>query len=270
MELPNSLAHESGCVSDLEVYRRHPLLEEQWSAFRAGRASLQASANWYAARLAESSGPVCELACGYGRLLLPAAVAGREVYGTDAVPERIAAARRLFVVQGDLARFEVLRLPAVPHLERCMGGRHFADVVLACNALGYVLTESAKLKLFKGVHAILRPGGRFLFDHGRGSGVLRVLGRWPGLRGSVGTSGHHMRSQLRWDRREHCVRERFVEGIHGDFVAASTDRFRFTTVRRTLALVREAGFELEQACGSFGGEPLRPWSRRLVAVARRV
>lgn len=251
-------------LSELDVYRRHPRLEEHWSAFAGGgRASLEPSERWYGARLEESTGPVCELACGYGRLLVPAARAGRPVHGTDAVPERVEAARRLFAELRCESEFEVVRLPEVPRR------RAFSDVVLACNALGYVLSESAKAELLRRIHDILRPGGRLLFDHGRGSAVLRALGRWPGLHGPVTPSGRGMRTELRWDREQGCVLEQFVEEAEGGAVSASTDRFRFTSVRRTLTLVKEAGFQLTRVCGSFSGEPLRPWSRRLVAVARR-
>jgi SAM-dependent methyltransferase len=251
-------------LSELEVYRRHPLFEEHWSAFAlGGRASLEPSQRWYSARLGESSGPVCELACGYGRLLVPAARAGRPVYGTDAVPERVEAARSLFAGLGSESAFEVMQLPEVPR------GRLFSDVVLACNALGYVLPKSAKAELFARIHGILRPGGRLLLDHGRGSAVLRAVGRWPGLRGPLTPSGHRMRSALRWDRAQGCVLEHFVEESVGGGVTSSTDRFRFTPVRRTLSMLKDAGFELTRVCGSFDGEPLRPWSRRLVAVALR-
>ena len=60
-----------------------------------------------------------------------------------------------------------------------------------------------------------------------------------------------------------------VEEAVGGGVSSSTDRFRFTGVRRTLKMLKDAGFEPTRVCGSFGGEPLRPWSRRLVAVAQR-
>jgi SAM-dependent methyltransferase len=259
----NHQAH--GRLSDLEVYRRHPLLEQQWSVFQAsgGRAALGPSERWYAARLEESTGPVCELACGYGRLLVAAARAGRPVFGTDAVPERIDAARTLFAEMRFDSDFEVMRLPEVPK------GQQFSDVVLACNALGYVLSERDKAKLFDRIHDALLPGGRLLMDHGRGSAVLRALGRWPGLRGSLRASGDQMRSALRWDREQDCVIEQFIEQTEDGSVLASTDQFRFTSVRRTLAMLKHAGFQLTQVCGSFTGEPLRPWSRRVVAVAQR-
>jgi SAM-dependent methyltransferase len=179
------------------------------------------------------------------------------------VPERVEAARSLFAELPCESEFTVMRLPEVPH------GRLFSDVVLACNALGYLLSESAKAELFERIHDALRPGGRLLFDHGRGSAVLRAVGRWPGLRGPLTPSGHRMRSALRWDREQGCVLERFVEETQGGAVTTSTDRFRFTSVRRTLSMLERAGFQLTRVCGSFGGEPLRPWSRRLVAVAHR-
>lgn len=251
-------------MSDLEVYRRHPLLEREWSAFRGyRRASLEPSARWYGARLAEGVGPVCELACGYGRLLIPAALAGRAVLGTDAVVERVSAARRVFREHGAEGRFEVLRLPRVPR------GQRFGDVLLACNALGYLVAEEAKAELFSNIREMLLPGGRFLFDHGRGSAVLRALGRWPPVRGTLGRSGHALRNELRWDRRGRCVRERFVEETPDGEIASGVDLFRFPPARDTLELARRAGFATERVCGSFGGDPLRPWSRRLVVVARR-
>jgi SAM-dependent methyltransferase len=56
----------------------------------------------------ESEGPVLELACGTGRLLLPLAQAGREITGLEISPHMLAVARRKLLEQETAARQRVM------------------------------------------------------------------------------------------------------------------------------------------------------------------
>jgi SAM-dependent methyltransferase len=247
------------------IYGRLPLLEVQWEGMRAGQASVLArSEAWYLERLRDVRGPICELACGFGRLLLPFARRRIPVHGSDASPERIAAARQLFTAEGlPDCEFEVCTLPAVP------ARRGFHAVMLALNAIGYLRDAHDKLTLFRNVAAMLVPGGSFVLDYRRGALAMRLLRVWPGLHGRVATDpGVRVRSHLAWDRRSRSIRETFVvrspEGVRHEY----RDHFVFSSVRETLRLLRAAGFTIERTCGGFSSALYRPWSPMIGIVAR--
>jgi len=246
------------------VYDLVPLLELDWEGISVARARLlAASEDWYWNRLSGVRGPVCELACGYGRLLLRFARAGVPVHGCDGVPHRVSAARKLFAEESlSDCTFEVQSMPEVP--ER----RDFHAVILALNAIGYVTEDSEKRRLLGNIARILKPGGRLLLDYARGSAFLRLLRYWPGLRGCVGPDGARLSSCLRWDSRTDSICEKFVwrgpKGERHEFA----DHFRFASVRQTLAMLQDSGFSVTELCGSFAGTPYRPWSTRIALVAR--
>jgi SAM-dependent methyltransferase len=117
---------------------------------------------YYVEMARRSGGPVLELGCGNGRLLLPLAEAGLQVTGVD----------RNATMLDDLSRKQA-RLPAVvqrrirvqradftalPDLGR------FPLVLLPFNALHHCADHHAVLSLLDGVRRSLAPGGRFALD----------------------------------------------------------------------------------------------------------
>ena len=186
------------------------------------------------------------------------------VVGTDVAPERVAAAQGLFVRHGiENARFECCAMPAVPKGER------FGAVILACNAIGYVLEEQHKRELLTAIHDALVSNGRLLLDHDHGSALLRAVGRWPGVGGRISGMGTRVSTSPRWDRQQSCIVEGFRVRSEDGAQLETEDRSRFTSAGQTLELLRASGFFIERCSGSFAGEAFRPWSRKLAVVARR-
>lgn len=225
---------------------------------------LAQSEQWYFRRLKNIRGPVCELACGFGRLLLPLARHGVPVCGCDTSPQRISAAQRLFAEEGLRDwHFEVCTMPDVPK----RGGFH--AVMLALNAVGYVQDPGDKRRLFQNIASMLAPGGLFLMDFRRGSIFMRLLRRWPGLCGSTKRGGEQMKSRLHWDRKAGSICETFhLRTSNGDR-REFRDYFRFSSVRETIRMLRKSGFSIEMTQGAFCGKPYRPWSFMIAIVARR-
>lgn len=252
-------------MSQLDVYRALPSIEQDWQGlFESSRGALVASESWYTSRLIGIDGPICELACGNGRLLLPLARKGHTVHGCDAVAERVLTARRIFAHYNlrDYS-FEVRTLPEVPQ------GLQFSAVVLACNALGYLIDDDQKAELFYNVRRILRPDGLFFLDYKRGSSFLRLVRRWPGLKGNLTSNNALLKSSLHWCRRRKSIIERFVLlSKSGDTLQTFEDCFRFTSVRKTLRMLRDAQFTIKDTHGAFSGSRLYPWSHRLIVTAR--
>jgi SAM-dependent methyltransferase len=104
---------------------------------------------------ARQGNPLLELGCGTGRVLLPLAKAGYQVYGLDRDPAMLAFLRlsaptelrsELLLLQSDMTAF---------HL-----AKRFALILLPCNTFS-TLAQPARLAVLERVAAHLRPGGLF-------------------------------------------------------------------------------------------------------------
>ena len=106
----------------------------------------------------QTGGPILELACGTGRLTLALARAGHEVVGLDASRAMLRAAQakaeaeevEITLVQGDMRSFDLRR--------------RFPLVVLCCNSLAHLTTNSDLKASLTCIAKHLVPGGLFAFD----------------------------------------------------------------------------------------------------------
>lgn len=246
------------------IYEDLPFLERDWEGYRGAEACRFAQMQaWYHSRISRVKGPVCELACGYGRLLVELARVGIEVHGTDVAPARLQAARQHFDKEGlGNAHFHLCPMPNVPQ------GVKFAAIILAANAVGYLTDGQRKRELFANIAGALADDGLLLMDHGRGSAVLRLLRFWPGLRGRLGKGDRRVRSSLQWSRSHNVILETFFVREAGAPPRIYQDTFRFDHASTTLLRLKEAGFKIVETCGSFEGSQLRPWSRILAVTAQ--
>jgi SAM-dependent methyltransferase len=113
---------------------------------------------FYEGLLRERPGPVLELGCGNGRLLLPLLAAGRRVVGldrsADMLAELVAAARRkdhsVEAVRADMRDFAFR--PA------------FGLVICALNTFQHLTAAEDRLRTLIGVRRSLAPGGAFALD----------------------------------------------------------------------------------------------------------
>lgn len=105
--------------------------------------------------------PVLELACGTGRLMIPLAEAGSEVYGVDISSEMLEVCRwkveqhklsnRVHLSLGDMIDFELPR-------------RDFELAFIALRSFMHLFTQSDQLACLHQVYKHLQPGGRFILD----------------------------------------------------------------------------------------------------------
>ena len=109
---------------------------------------------------AEKSGsPILELACGTGRVALPLAEAGFEVYGLDisenmlaVCGRKIRAARleaRIHLIQADMARFDLPK-------------KDFNLAVIPLRSFMHLLTSGEQVSCLECVHNHLRSGGELV------------------------------------------------------------------------------------------------------------
>ena len=110
----------------------------------------------------ESGGPVLEVGCGTGRVLIPTARAGIEITGLDLSPHMLAVCRerlkaeseevrsRVRLVEGDMRQFEL--------------GRTFQLVTLPFRPFQHLTTVEEQLACLGCIHRHLAEGGKLILD----------------------------------------------------------------------------------------------------------
>jgi SAM-dependent methyltransferase len=110
----------------------------------------------------ESGGPVLELGCGTGRVLIPTAREGIEITGLDLSPHMLKVCRerlkaeprevraRVRLVEADMRAFDL--------------GRTFRLVTLPFRPFQHLLTVDDQLACLDGIRRALEPGGRLILD----------------------------------------------------------------------------------------------------------
>ena len=110
----------------------------------------------------ESGGPVLEVGCGTGRVLLPTARGGVSITGLDMSEHMLDVCRaalkdetpevqeRVNLVQGDMRDFDL--------------GRKFALITTPFRPFQHLITTEDQVHCLKTIHKHLEPGGTFVLD----------------------------------------------------------------------------------------------------------
>jgi SAM-dependent methyltransferase len=122
----------------------------------------RADVGFYVEETSAAGGPVLELGCGTGRILVPIARAGATIVGLDSSTQMLercranlarepaAVRRRVTLHQGDMHDFGL--------------GAAFARIIAPFRVFQHLTTVAAQLRFLASVHRQLAPGGRFIFD----------------------------------------------------------------------------------------------------------
>ncbi|MFI5356340.1 MAG: class I SAM-dependent DNA methyltransferase [Opitutales bacterium] len=117
----------------------------------------RADAGFYERLAIEAGGPVLELGCGTGRVLLPMAARGLDCTGIDRSPAMLEQLRRkpqsatVFTLCAGMENFD-------------LGARRFGLIFSAFRAFQHLDTVEQQLACLERVRAHLAPGGVFAFD----------------------------------------------------------------------------------------------------------
>lgn len=221
-----------------------------------------------------TGGPLLELACGTGRLLLPLARAGYEITGVDISPALLAVARRkieatglqdrVTLVQADMRD---LRLP-----------RRFRLAFVAVNSFMHLLTTGDQLRALRCWREHLTADGLLILDLFQPSpqGLLEADGhltldrQWQ----DPETGATVLRQTSRTlNLAEQTLEVTFIyeETLSDGRVRRTLAPFRMRYLHRFEAelLLRVAGYELEQVYGTYELDPLESDSERMILVARK-
>jgi SAM-dependent methyltransferase len=220
--------------------------------------------------LARERGPILELGCGTGRLLMPLARAGLPMVGIDrsgpmldralARRRRMPRATRPAIVRGDIRA-----LPFPP--------RRFGAVLAPYGMLQSLVRDRDFDGALADAARVLRRGGLLGVD------LVPDLPRWEAYRRQVSLRGRTpdgaavtLLESVRQDRRRRLTifDEEFIERRAGrEHRRCFTLTFRTLDMTDTIARLDAAGFRIEAMLGDYRGGAWNPRADVWVILARR-
>lgn len=219
----------------------------------------------------EANGPVLDVACGTGRILLPCLQAGVDVEGLD-----------LFEPMLKTLRAKAASLGLSPQLHQADMGhfslsRRFALVMIPFNAFIHNMTQEAQISCLRCCREHLLAGGQLVFDTFFPS--LEIIGTPPHTRVLEGELPHpHTGLPMRmYDTRsfdrvaqvQHSLNE--IELLAADGSVQTTYRSevrgRYVFKHEMELLLRVAGFARWEIHGDFDRRPLTGENDAMVVVA---
>jgi SAM-dependent methyltransferase len=233
---------------------------------------------WVAAGV-ESGGPVLEIGCGTGRVLIPTARAGIEIVGLDLSPAMLAICRHKLAEEPADVRARVSLVEANMCDFRLR--RDFALVTMPFRPFQHLITMEEQIACLETVHRHLAPGGRLILDLFNPSLPFLVdesrLGEYGDEPEFVMPDGRRVVRRFRNTRRDWLVQVQDVELIyyvtHPDgrqerFVHSFPMRYLFRYEAEHL-LVR-CGFRIEAIYADYDKSPYgSTYPGELVFVARK-
>lgn len=250
--------------------------DDEARRFAAEHAHYTEDLAFWRAAAARLGGPVLDLGAAAGRVAIPLARDGVEVWALDRSPAMLAelgrrlarepeaVAARVRPVTGDLARIDI------PH--------RFRLVMVAMNTL-QVLTEPAdRVSCMAGVRRHMDDGGEFVFDVALPDVAEIVESMGVERDGGVHTdpeSGALLRHSAwydDWDPTTHTleftlrIREASPGGVTRE--ALRHHRVHLFTPDELASLLTGAGLVQVEVMGDFDGSPLDDWSERQIHRCR--
>jgi SAM-dependent methyltransferase len=116
---------------------------------------------WTAAAL-ESGGPVLEVGCGTGRVLIPTARAGIEIVGIDLSHSMLAICRRRLAQEPDDVRARVTLVEG--DMRDFQLGRQFALATMPFRPFQHLIAVEEQIACLETIRRHLAPGGKLILD----------------------------------------------------------------------------------------------------------
>jgi SAM-dependent methyltransferase len=221
----------------------------------------------------EVGGPVLELGCGTGRILLPLAEAGLEATGVDLSPAllelaraKLAAAalsRQVTLAQADLRTFDLAQ-------------KEFGLAVCTSNTLMHLTTPAGQMAALRNAYRHLRREGLLLIDLFNPDiprllavqGVIELADRWRDAQSGAEIIKWSVRSlDLAAQLQEtlFLYEELFDDGRVQRTACPFTLRFLWRNEAELM--LQQAGFVVEGVWGDFDGGPYDNGSDHLILLA---
>ena len=216
-------------------------------------------------------GPLLELACGSGRLLLPLASAGYEITGVDTSTAMLDLARHALEAEGVAVRCTLVQ----QDMSRLQLGKKFHVAFIALGSFGHVVTRKAQQQALAAIRAHLTSSGTFILDISNGDarymesmgGQMLHQGTWQLDDGSIVT---HFVSPAS-SNTLHLLDLTHFYDVHkqGEAVrrtSTSTQLYLFERNEAEL-LLEQAGFRVKDVYGDYGMSRYEHESPRMIFIA---
>ena len=221
-----------------------------------------------------SGGPLLELACGSGRVLLPLAEAGFEVTGVDNSAKMLSMAEQRLRQAGVADRCRLVQQDMCSlHLEQ-----KFRMAFIALGSFAHVITRKEQQQALRAIHDRLVTGGRFILDISNAdarylehlSGQVLHQGTWQR---EDGTYVSHFVSPAS-STRQHLLEMTHFYDVHRQSAAVqrTTSRTRLYLFERSEVelLLEQAGFVVKDVYGDFNLGAFELDSPRMIFLAEAV
>jgi SAM-dependent methyltransferase len=236
--------------------------------------------DFYVRQAQDSGGPVLELGCGTGRILIPTARAGVDAVGLDSSTVMLAVCRRKLshepaevqsnvrLVEGSMTGFDL--------------GQQFQLVTIPFRPFQHLLTVEDQCSCLSAIRRHLRPGGKLVFDifnpslpHLTGEKSVDELMNEPEF---TMPDGRRVQRHFRVVSRDLPNQTQEIEiiyevmnpdGHEGNF----TQRFRMRYLFRFEAehLLARSGFDVEAVYSDFDGSLYgSKYPGELIFIARKI
>jgi SAM-dependent methyltransferase len=219
----------------------------------------------------DQEGDILELGCGTGRVLIPIAEAGHNVFGLDRDPEMLKFCRlqipaeiapRVHLLQADISSFQ-LKI-------------QFPLIILPCNTFS-TLEQDTRRSALKCIRQALSPGGIFAASMPNPVVLLQLE---PTDQAEMETSFPHPRTgnpvQASYELERSQGEVTLVWHYDHLLPDGHVERFSVTTSHQQVTLAeylhefQQSGFGIQATYGGFDYEPHLPTSSELIIVARKV
>ena len=216
-------------------------------------------------------GPVLELGCGSGRVLVPLVRDGFRVVGIDRSAPMLRGARGRLLRLPPSARARAALLRA--DMRRFSLAATFPLIVAPFNALMHLYHPDAMLRCLRCVREHLAPGGRFVFDVVNPN--PRMLARDESRRGPRTRFLHPTDGRAyRYSTSHHYDQTRQIAYVRIYYEPLDGGRGRVVRLAHRMFFPRElevflrmGGFRMVERLGGFSGEPLDNRALSQVCVA---
>ena len=221
-----------------------------------------------------TGGPILELACGTGRLMVPLLQQGERVVGIDSSGPMLERARQT-IGRAGLARTATLHQADVRTLDL---GERFQLAIFGLDSFGLLLTIDDQVQALQRIHRHLEVGGLLVMDLSSGNGRGDEASDELFLQ-RAGPDPETGRPLSKWTARstDHGEQVDRYTYFYDEIIEDGTLRRATTSLdlryfgRFELELLLErAGFSPEAFYGSYDLAPFGMGSERLIAVASRV
>lgn len=213
-----------------------------------------------------AGGPVLDLACGTGRILLPLLRERIDVCGLDLSPQMLriaqakaaAAGHAVGLVEGDIRDFDL--------------SRRFDLIILPYYTMIYMLSDADRLGVFRSTYRHLTGGGVFAFDFDAGEETPGESKPWVSLQRLDEQTGMVVLriAQIKVPHKNLRLVNQITYCIGGDRAEVTVSGEAEATVpaETMCCLLRETGFAVEGLYSDYCGTPYAGGAE-CVVVARK-